>query len=159
MIALLLTLTSCAAKAPPPPASFSAQAEISFGEKQFSAAVQQQAPGALILCFTAPEELAGLELALEGETAALHFKGLQHTQPLGAMPGASFAAFLNRVLLRLAQPGGEGFTRVPKGGWTFRGEINGLRYSAKIAEDGSLERLEVPAIGLRIDIIYQSSAL
>ena len=105
------------------------------------------------LRFTAPAELAGMELILDGGTASLRYQGLQHSQSLGTLPQASFAACLNQVLLQLAQTGQGGFTRAAKG-WVWKGEVNGLRCSAQIAEDGRLRRLDVPTVGLRIDITY-----
>ena len=110
------------------------------------------------LRFTAPEELAGMELTLEGDTASLRYQGMQHSQPLGTVPQASFAACLSQALLQLAQPGQEGFTRTARG-WVWKGKVNGLRCGVQIAQDGSLRRLEVPAVGLRIDITYQAPEL
>ena len=98
-ISLILTLASCAEKTPaPPPAAFSAEADISFWGKKFAAAVQQFSPGALRFSFTAPEELAGMELTLEADQASLHYQGLQYSQSLGTLPQASFAACLNQAL-------------------------------------------------------------
>ena len=151
---LLGIFASCGQKAPPPPpAAFTAEAEVLFGEKTFTAAVQQHTPGVMQLLFTAPKELVGMELALDGGTASLRYRELQVSQSLGTLPKASFAACLNQVLLQLAQPGQEGFTHTAKG-WAWKGKVNGLRCSAQIAEDGSLRRLDVPAVRLRIDLKY-----
>lgn len=98
-----------------------------------------------------------MELSIEGDTASLCYREAQYTQPLETLPRASFAACLNQALLQLAQPeqpGQDRFTRAPKGGWTLKGESCGLRYRAKIAPDGSLRRLDVPAVSLGIDLRY-----
>ena len=113
----------------------------------------------MLLCFTAPKDLAGLELSIEGETATFYYREMQFSQPLNTMPRANFAFCFSQAMLQLAQSGQGSYSYTRKGGWSFRGTVNGLLYNAKLEEDGALKRIEVPMIGLRIDLIYQPKAL
>jgi len=146
-----LALASCGAKTPPPaPAQFSAQADVVYGGKVITALVEQQAPGVLVVEFTAPEELRDMRLRLHGDSAALRYGDMQTELPADSLPAAGFAPLLCQVLLRLAQPDAEGFARARGGGFTLKGMANGLSYRAKISPEGVLEQVSVPAAALEV---------
>ena len=146
-LACLFSLASCGSKPPAPPARFTAQAAVRFGEKEIAAQVSQEAPGALEVTFSAPEELRGMALSIRGDTAALRFGELRAELPAQSLPAAGFAPLLSQALLRLARQDGCKRTR---GGWLLTGTAGGVSYRAAIARDGRLERLEVPAMELEV---------
>jgi len=152
-LASLVFLVSCGPSVPPPmPVQLAAEAQVRFGESRFTAQVAQEHPGALMLEFTAPEELQGMRLSLQGDNASLRYGELDVELPANALPAANAAALLNHVLLRLAQPGAEGFTRVRGGGWTLKGTANGLHYQANINAEGVLTQIEAPSAALEIKL-------
>ena len=151
ILALCIFLAACGAGTPPPaPTEFSAKAQVLFGESQFAALVTQERPGALEVEFTAPETLRGMRFSLRGNHITVHDGELQTQLPAAALPVSNFAVLLSGVLLRLAQPSPEGFTRIRGGGWTLSGTANSLQFQAVISSEGLLERVEVPAAGLEI---------
>jgi len=148
---VLLTLAACGPSTPPPaPAEFTAEAHIIFGESKFTALVTQARPGTLSVEFTAPEELAGLRLALQGSTATLFYGELQ--TELTALPASNFVALLGGVLLALAQQTPAGLSRLRGGGWTLAGTANGLHYQATISPDGTLTEVSAPSANLKITL-------
>jgi len=148
-----LALSACGPKTPPPaPAQFSAQADIVYGGKAIAARLEQQAPGVLLVEFTAPEELRDMRLSLQGDSAVLRYGDMQTELPADSLPAAGFAPLLCQVLLRLAQPGEEGFARAKGGGWTLKGIANGLSYRAKITPEGTLSQVDVPAAALEVTL-------
>ena len=151
LISHLLFFAACGQAVPPAaPAEFSAEAQVSFGESEFTALVTQERPGALELTFTAPAELAGLRLRLQSGNATLHYGELQAELPASALPASNVAALLSGVLLRLAQSSPEGLARARGGGWTLTGHANGLPYQAVIDADGILTQISAPAAGLEV---------
>jgi len=152
VVIFLFILTACGQAAPPPaPAQFTSQAQVTFGEDEFAAKVAQSRPGVLEVTFTAPAEIAGMELLLQGTTATLQYHGMQTELPQSALPISNFAVLLNTVLLQLAQESApKQFASVRDGSFTLQGSASGLAYQATVAENGMLITMEVPGIGLQV---------
>ncbi|MCL2300304.1 MAG: hypothetical protein FWC27_09200 [Firmicutes bacterium] len=150
---LLLFLTACRPKLPPPPPrSFTAQAQITFGEKRFTAALEQSCPGSLRLDFAGLPELEGMQLRLEGGTAILRYGGMELSLPTPSLPQAGFAGLLSRALQQLAQPAEGAVKRVP-GGWDVNGAAGGLAYTVRVDTEGMPRALDMPGTGLHIELL------
>ena len=150
----LFILGACGQSIPPSaPSQFSAEAQITFGESKFTAQVSQERPGALSVEFIAPEELQGMRLILQGDSTVLRYGELETELPASSLPAAGFAPVLNGVLLRMAQPSTEGYSRARGGSWTLNGAANGLNYLAKIDTEGVLTQVEVPAVNLEVKLL------
>ena len=148
----LISFTACHSKLPPPPPrSFTAQAHIAFGEKRFTAAVEQACPGSLRLEFSGLPELEGLVLRLEGGTAIVSYGEMERSLPTPSLPRAGFAGLLSEALQQLAQPARENVKRVP-GGWEVTGTAGGLAYTASVDMEGMPRRLRMPGAGLVIEL-------
>jgi len=150
-----LFLSACGARMPPPhPAQFNARADVLFGGKELAALITQEGPGTLVTEFTAPEELRGIYLRIQGDSASLRYGDMRAELPLEALPASGIAPLLCRVLLRLAQPDPAGFTKI-RGGWELKGTADGLNYRAILAADGTLAQVKVPSAGLEVTLINE----
>jgi len=148
----LLFLAACQPKLPPPPPErFTAQANITFGEKNFSAAVEQRCPGSLRLAFSGLPELEGMVMRLEGGTAILRYGELELALPTPSLPRAGAVGLLGEALERLSQPAPENCKRVP-GGWEMTGAVGGLAYTARVDAEGMLRGLRMPGAGLVVEL-------
>ena len=152
LICILPFFTACQSKMPTPmPQSFTAQARVMFGEKRFTAAVEQACPGSLRLEFAGPPELKGMSMQLEGGTAILRYGEMELSLPTPSLPQAGFVGLLNEALGQFAQPEAENVKRVT-GGWEVKGTAGGLAYTARVDMEGMLCSLHMPGTGLRIDL-------
>ncbi|MCL2107471.1 MAG: hypothetical protein FWH26_10510 [Oscillospiraceae bacterium] len=152
LLPALLFFGGCKPKPPPPmPAAFSARAKVRYGEAAMEAALSQEAPGCLRAEFTAPPELRGMRLSLDGERASLSYGGLAAEWEAGHLPSAGFVPLLNRALLQLAQPQAEA-EPVKGGGWIVRATADGIGYAATLDAQGLLSRFEAPGIGLVVEV-------
>jgi len=148
----LLLLSACQPKLPPPPPqSFTARADITFGEKRFTAALEQACPGSLRLEFAGLPELEGMTLRLEGGTAIVGYGDMELTLPTPCLPQAGAAGLLGEALRMLAQPEEANVRRVA-GGWEMTGAIGGLAYTARVDADGVPRSLALPGAALTIDL-------
>ena len=136
---------------PPPPQSFTGQARVTFGDKQFTAALEQSCPGSLRLAFSGLSELEGMEMRLEGGTAIVRYGDMELSMPTPALPQAGFAGLLNEALRQLAQPTEESVKRVT-GGWEIKGTVEGMAYTARVDMEGMLRSLHMPGAALKVDI-------
>ena len=148
----LLLLPACQPKLPPPPPqSFTAQARVTFGEKKFTAAVEQSCPGSLRLDFSGPPALEGMSIQLEGGTAIVSYGGMETALPTPSLPQAGFAGLLGEALQQLAQPAPEQVKRAA-GGWDVTGAVGGLAYTVRVDMDGMPRSIHMPGAALMIDI-------
>jgi len=146
-------MTACQPKLPPPPPrSFTAQAQVTFGEKRFTASLEQSCPGSLRLDFAGQPELEGMQMRLEGGTAIVRYGDMELTLPTPSLPQAGFAGLLSEVLQQLAQPE-EGNVRRVTGGWEAKGTAGTLAYTARLDMDGQLRGLRVPGAALTVEIL------
>jgi hypothetical protein len=149
---VLILFTACQAKMPPPPPqSFTGQARVTFGEKRFTAAMEQACPGSLLLEFLGLPELEGLVLQLEGGTAIVRYGEMELSLPTPSLPQAGFAGLLCEALRQLSQPEEANVKRI-SGGWELRGTAGGLDYTARVDLDGMPRRLHMPGAALTIDL-------
>ena len=152
LIFLLPLLTACQAKLPPPPLqTFTSQAQISFGEKRFTAAIEQACPGSLRLEFAGLPELEGMTMRLEGGTAIVSFGEIELALPTPSLPQAGFAGLLNEALRQLAQPSPEHVRRAA-GGWEVTGAVGGLAYTIRVDMDGMPRSIHMPGAALVIEL-------
>ena len=152
MICTLLLLPACQSKLPPPPPErFTAQARVTFGETHFTAALEQVCPGSLRLEFTAPPELEGMAMRLEGGTAIVSYGGMEAALPTPALPQAGFAGLLCEALRQLASPAPERVKRAA-GGWDVTGTVGGLTYTVRVDMEGIPRRLHMPGAALTADL-------
>ena len=155
---LLLLFTACQSKLPPPPPqSFTAEAQITFGEKRFSAAIEQSCPGSLRLAFSGLPELEGMQMRLEGGTAILRYGEMELALPAPCLPQAGFAGLLGEALGQLAQPARENAihgvsVKRAAGGWEVSGTAGGLAYTASVDMQGMLRSLRMPGAALVIEL-------
>jgi len=148
----LISFAACQSKLPPPPPqSFTAQANVTFGEKRFAAAVEQSCPGSLRLAFSGLPELEGMCLRLEGGTAIVSFGEMELALPTPSLPQAGFAGLLGEALAQLAQPARENVRRAT-GGWDVNGAVGSLAYTASVDMQGMLRSLALPGAGLTVDL-------
>jgi len=149
---VLILFSACQAKMPPPPPqSFTGQARVTFGEKRFSAAVEQTCPGSLRLAFAGLPELEGMSMQLEGGTAILRYGEMELSLPTPSLPQAGFAGVLAKALRQLAQPEEENVRRVA-GGWEVKGTAEGLTYTVRVDMEGIPRSIYMPGAALKIDI-------
>ena len=144
----LIILGGCAAAASPPPApaQFSAAVQVQLGEHEFAAQLQQLRPGALAWAYTAPAEIAGLQLHLQGDTITLRDGEITAELPAQSLPVSNKLVLLNGVLLRLAQGNIETFT--------LSGTVNGFDYTAELSPQGELVRLNIPALNMEVTLSH-----
>ena len=148
----LFLLTACQPKLPPPPPqSFTAQARVTFGEKRFTAALEQSCPGSLRLDFSGLPELEGMEMRLEGGTAIVSYGEMDVAVPTPSLPQAGFAGLLGEALGQLSQPARENVKRVT-GGWDVTGTVGSLAYTVRVDMDGMPRSLHMPGAGLTIEL-------
>jgi len=153
LIFILPFITACQSKMPPPmPQSFTAQAKVTFGEKVFTAAVEQSCPGSLRLEFTGSPELEGMIMRLEGGTAIVGYGEMELTLPTPSLPQAGFAGLLGQALEQLAQPAAENVRRVA-GGWEVNGAAGSLAWTARVDMEGTLRSLHMPGAALKAEFI------
>ena len=149
---LLFSLTACQSKLPPPPPqSFTAQAQVTFGEKKFTAAIEQTCPGSLRLEFSGLPELEGMSMRLEGGTAIVSFGDMETALPTPSLPQAGFAGLLSEALQQLAQPAPEHVKRAA-GGWDVTGTVGSLAYTVRVDMDGMPRSLHMPGAALVIEL-------
>jgi len=142
---------ACQAKLPPPPSqNFTAQAHVTFGEKSFTAALEQACPGSLRLEFAGLPELEGMSMQLEGGTAIVRYGDMELTMPTPSLPQAGFAGVLGEALRQLAQPEEANVRRVT-GGWEVNGTADGLAYTVRVDMEGIPRSLYVPGATLKAE--------
>lgn len=152
LLCALISFTACQPKLPPPPPqSFTAQARITFGDKSFTAAVEQTCPGSLRLEFAGLPELEGMQMRLEGGTAIVRSGDMELTLPTPALPQAGFAGVLGQALRQLAQPAEADVRRVA-GGWEVQGAAGGLAYAIHVGMDGMPRSIRAPGAALLIEL-------
>ena len=152
IIALFVFLAACQSKQPPPsPTSFTATAQITFEQKRFTARLEQTCPGSLWLDFSAPAELKGMSIRIEGGTAIVQYGKMELSLPTPSLPQAGFAHLLNEVLLRLAQSAPESFRRTADG-WELNAQADTFAYTAFIDTQGMLRTLQIPRAALTIEL-------
>jgi len=145
-------LTACQPKLPPPPPqSFTTQARVTYGEKRFSATIEQSCPGSLRLEFAGLPELEGLVMRLEGGTTIVSYGDMELSLPTPSLPQAGFAGLLNEALGQLTQPEEANVRRVT-GGWEVKGTVGGLAYTARVDMEGMPRSIHMPGAGIRVDI-------
>ncbi|MDR3314164.1 MAG: hypothetical protein LBS96_06870 [Oscillospiraceae bacterium] len=160
----ILLLNACGKPAAPPapPEAFTATAKIQAGQVQMEAALQQERPGALRAAFSAPAELAGMVLELSGATARLTYGETEREWPAEALPETGFLRLLQQALLQAqanaATENNTAAQRTEGGLWQLSGESGGYRYTAQLAEDGRLLRMEAPELALTVVLEYQANA-
>ena len=152
MLCPFLLLCACQPKLPPPPPqSFTALAQVTFGGKRFTATVEQACPGSLRLEFAGLPELEGMTMQLEGGTAIVHYGEMELSLPTPSLPQAGFAGLLNEALGQLAQPEKE-HTRRVAGGWEIQSTVGGLACTARVDMNGMLRALQLPGAALSVDL-------
>jgi len=152
LASLLLFLTACQPKLPPPPPqSFTALAHVTFGGQSFTAAVEQTCPGSLRLEFAGLPALEGMSMQLEGGTAIVRYGEMELSLPTPSLPQAGFAGLLHEALGQLAQPEKE-HTRRVTGGWEVQSTVGGLACTARVDMNGMLRALRLPGAALFVDL-------
>ena len=144
----LMILAGCAAPAEPPPApaQFSAVVHTLVGEHEFTAQLQQLRPSTLTWTYTAPDEIAGLQLHLQADTVTLRDGDMTADVPADSLPISNKLILLNGVLLRLAQGNIENFT--------LTGTVNGFAYTAELSPQSELIRLNIPALNMEVTLSH-----
>ena len=152
LLCILPLLAACQPKLPPPPPqSFTARAQVTFGAKRFTAALEQACPGSLRLEFAGLPELEGMVMRLEGGTAIVRYGEMELSLPTPSLPQAGLAGLLSAALRQLAQPEEGSFRRVA-GGWEAQGRVGNLAYTARVDMDGMPRGLQLPGAALTVEI-------
>ena len=152
LIPCIFLLTACQPKLPPPPPqSFTAQAQVAFGETRFTASVEQTCPGSLRLEFSGPPELEGMSMQLEGGAAIVRFGDMELALPTPSLPRAGFAGLLGEALGQLTQPAPENVRRAA-GGWDVTGAAGGLAYTIHVDTEGMPRGIRMPGAALQIEL-------
>jgi hypothetical protein len=144
----MVMLSGCVATASPSPApvQFNASARVQVDEHQFAAQLQQFRPGALVWAYSAPEEIAGMQLHLQDDIITLRDGDLTADVLVSALPASNVVVLLNGVLLQLAQNNADSFT--------LTGTTNGFAYTAELSPQGELLRLNIPVLNMEVTLSY-----
>ncbi|MCL2445464.1 MAG: hypothetical protein FWD06_01675 [Oscillospiraceae bacterium] len=144
----MILLGGCAISAVPPaaPQQFNATAQVCVGEHEFVAQLQQLRPGTLAWTYTAPSEIAGLQLHLQGDSVTLRDGEITAEVPIESLPLSNKVVLLNGVLMRLAQGNVENFT--------LAGTVNGFDYTAELSPQGELIGLNIPALNMEVTLLH-----